>query len=121
MTESDHDSDRQSVWSAEAGRLDRVFGVLSHPARRVVLDRLVERSPDEADPLRVDRVVSGADAPEAGRLELHHVHLPKLAAHGYADWDADEETIRRGPSFEEVAPVVRLCRRRGEAFPAEWP
>ena len=39
---------------------------------------------------------------------LYQMHLPKLAEAGYIAWDADTHTIRRGPNFDENAPLLRV-------------
>lgn len=36
------------------------------------------------------------------------MHLPKLAAHGYIDWDEETWQVTRGPKFEELRPLLRV-------------
>jgi hypothetical protein len=101
--------------------LDRLFDVLSHPARRRALVRcrtLAER--DEAGLSPVELVTG--DAPMNRQLaELYHQHLPKLAAAGYVEWEPTEGTVRPGPQFAEVEPVLALLDENQAALPATWP
>lgn len=36
--------------------------------------------------------------------ELHHVHLPELAAAGAIEFDRRDETVRRGSRFDRYRP-----------------
>jgi hypothetical protein len=47
---------------------------------------------------------------ENDRIQLSHVHLPKLANFGYIRWDSDADTISKGPKFSEVEPLVQLLK-----------
>ena len=67
--------------------------------------------PAEADDADLDRL----------KAELQHIHLPKLAEAGYIDWDAEIQTIRRGPNFNEIASLLRLIDDHRDDPPAGWP
>lgn len=54
------------------------------------------------------------------RSALYHVHLPKLAEAAYIEWDADTQTIRRGPNFDEIAPLLQLMADHEDELPAAW-
>ncbi|MFC7215916.1 hypothetical protein ACFQO4_17745 [Saliphagus sp. GCM10025334] len=94
------------------------FSILADSVRRYVLyyldeqetpvsfDRLVTRVAawhTDSDPDTVD----DATLSEI-RTALYHVHLPKLTEAGYIGWDGDTHTIRRGPNFDENAPLHQL-------------
>lgn len=100
--------------------LDRIFDALRHPARRQILVRLL--GPAEGPPADVDVAALERDDDIASSpLELHHVHLPKLDAVGYIEWVQRTQTVRRGPNFDEVAPVLRLLSDHRTDLPDEWP
>lgn len=42
------------------------------------------------------------------RLELYRVHLPKLEASGYINWNKDEKTRQKDRRWEEVDPLLEL-------------
>ncbi|WP_425556836.1 hypothetical protein [Haladaptatus pallidirubidus] len=42
------------------------------------------------------------------KTQLQHTHLPKFADKGYIEWTPNTGTIRRGPNFEEIAPLLTL-------------
>lgn len=105
-------------------RTDRVLAVLRHGRRRRVLTRLAD-APD-GGPLRVadvrpDRVDDTGVAGEPLATELRHVHLPKLAAAGYVEWDREAGELHLGPAYDEVGPFVDLLRANADALPTGWP
>lgn len=44
--------------------------------------------------------------PEQVQRDLRRSHLPALIEKGYVERDPETRTIRRGPNFAEIAPVV---------------
>jgi hypothetical protein len=97
--------------------LDRALEALRHPYRRRVL-RLVTEPPRPGEPLSVGRLVDAVDdPPDAARVALYHVHLPRLAEAGYVEWDRSHGTVRRGPALDEVAPVLRALDDYRDAVP----
>jgi DNA-binding transcriptional ArsR family regulator len=90
-----------------------VFEALSHPyRRRILLFLRAHNQRTEAD-LRLDDFAPDDRGMVA--VQLFHVHLPKLAEAGYIDWDRQENVVRRGPRFGEVAPLVEfLLEHRNE-------
>lgn len=64
-------------------------------------------APAEADDDDLDRL----------KAELQHNHLPKLAEAGCIDWDAETQTIRRGPNFDEIALLLRLIDDHRDELP----
>ncbi|GAA0235854.1 hypothetical protein GCM10009000_059130 [Halobacterium noricense] len=41
-------------------------------------------------------------------IAMQHVHLPKLADHGFIDWDQDAQRVTRGPRFDEIEPLLTV-------------
>ncbi|MFC3960303.1 DUF7344 domain-containing protein [Halovivax cerinus] len=103
------------------------ISTLIDSVRRDVLYYLAEQEP----PVSFDRlatrvaawqtdndpdVVDDASLAEI-RTALYHMHLPKLAEAGYIAWDADTHTIRRGPNFDENAPLLRVMADHEDELP----
>ncbi|WP_227376839.1 DUF7344 domain-containing protein [Haladaptatus halobius] len=61
------------------------------------------------------------DEIEGLKTQLHHVHLPKMADKGYIKWHPITETIRRGPNFADIAPLLKLMDDHEDELPADWP
>jgi len=53
-------------------------------------------------------------------LEMHHNHLPKLVEASFVDWNRGENVLRRGPRFDEIAPLIELIIEHREELPAGW-
>ena len=111
--------------------VSNTFSALTDPVRRYVLYSLDEQE----TPVSVDRLVTRVAARHTDsdtdvvdeatltriRTALHHVHLPKLDEADYIAWDADTHTIRRGPNFDENAPLLRLTADHEDELAAGWP
>ncbi len=57
---------------------------------------------------------------ERSMIEMKHVHLPKLEAYGFIDWDRETHEVTKGPKFEEIRPLIELLEEHQEALPAGW-
>lgn len=101
--------------------LDGMFDILKHPYRRQILMLVSEHNPVDEDEYSVEALATDDDDLELLTTELYHVHLPKLSESGYIEWDQDEWTIRRGPNFEEIAPLLRLMHDHQDELPEGWP
>ncbi|WP_255150157.1 helix-turn-helix domain-containing protein [Halorarius halobius] len=101
--------------------LDRMFDALSHPYRRRILLLVSEHNPRDEDEFSVEDLATEDDDLELLTTELYHAHLPKLAEAGYIEWDEDMRTIRRGPNFDEIAPLLHLMHDHQEELPEGWP
>ncbi|UPV77101.1 helix-turn-helix domain-containing protein (plasmid) [Halorussus limi] len=101
--------------------LDRAFDILSHPYRRRILTTLVEANPRDEDELSPEHLQAADEDLEMFTTQLFHVHLPKLEAAEYIEWDRETGAITRGPNFDEVAPLVKLMRNHPDELPADWP
>jgi hypothetical protein len=58
-------------------------------------------------------------APDDLTVELHHTHLPKLAAADLIEWDQSGDVVRRGPEFAAVEPALDALRQNAPAFPPD--
>jgi len=85
---------------------DKTFAALADTHRREILLALATRDADAAA-LDALAVVSPADA-ESLRLSLYHTHLPVLEAAGLVEWDRDGYEVARGPTFEEIVPILAV-------------
>ncbi|MHB9287411.1 hypothetical protein ACKVMT_10290 [Halobacteriales archaeon Cl-PHB] len=95
---------------------DTIAEALGHQTRRQVLAELLEHNP-----LAIQDVVArnvGPDRDDA-RLQMVHLHLPKLDDMGYVSWDRDSETIVKGPNWDEIEPVLRLFDENGEQLQSD--
>ncbi|KAB1194498.1 ArsR family transcriptional regulator [Haloferax sp. MBLA0076] len=108
-------SDRES--------LDQLFALLSHHYRRQILVLLAASNPRTVDAVTQVCLGSreGGREEERIRIGLHHVHLPKLEAEGYLEWDQTTDTIRRGQDFEAIEPALELLTAHPDALPGTWP
>jgi hypothetical protein len=104
-----------------SSRLDRMFDALKHPYRRRILMLVSEHNPRDENEFDVENLATEGDDLELLTTELYHAHLPKLADAGYIEWDEDTHTIRRGPNFEEIAPLLRLMDDHQDELPEGWP
>lgn len=77
--------------------LDSVFDCLSHPRRRRVVEHMRESG---RTGFTLDGLVEALGGGDELRVELYHVHLPKLAAAGIVE--REDGTVR----FRGVSPVL---------------
>ncbi|VTT86294.1 hypothetical protein DM2_2332 [Halorubrum sp. DM2] len=54
-------------------------------------------------------------------MGMYHSHLPKLADLGFIEWDPDENEIRKGPRWDDIAPLLRLIEDHQDELPDGWP
>jgi DNA-binding MarR family transcriptional regulator len=84
--------------------LDRIFDILSHHNRRLVLVLLQEN----ATTTEADVMCHTIRDKHSVQVSLIHNHLPKLEEAGYIEWDRDSTKIWRGPQFNEIEPILEL-------------
>lgn len=90
--------------------LDTVYKALSHPIRRRILLAL-----DDDSPRPIAEVVSMESMPgdqDRTHVECRHVHLPRLADAGFIDRVHENDTIGKGPDFEEIQPHLEVLQER---------
>lgn len=91
---------------------DAAFEVLAHRQRRTILRHLVDTDgPATVDQLAETIIAEDGPRPNRGdvRLQLHHVHLPKLRRAEVVAYDTPDDPI----SFvghEWIEELLRGCR-----------
>ena len=98
-----------------------LFDALANPYRRQLLVALLHHNPqddEDADPLSV--VAEREDDVQVLQSEMVHRHLPKLEELGFITWDRDENTISRGPRWDDIAPILRLIESHRDELPQGW-
>lgn len=94
---------------------DSAFEVLAHRDRRVILSQLVQHG----NHIDFDRLVeligdTGPDTPtgardtERTRIDVHHVHLPKLANAGLIEYLADRGEVTYQPN-QLIQDLLETC------------
>ncbi|MFD1600119.1 DUF7344 domain-containing protein [Halobellus rarus] len=87
---------------------------------RVDLPELLETL-SETSKTEGDGPASESDARrERLTVELRHNHLPRLDSRGVIDWDAEADTVARGPTFGELRPLVELLDEHTDELPGNW-
>ena len=99
MLMNDHHSD--------SGTSERIYKILSHPTRRVLLHVLrgIET------PTTIETVANEVAQTEKTRqleVALHHSHLPKMADAGVIDYDPETGTIRTNDTIDKVYSVLDI-------------
>ena len=99
---------------------DNALDALSNPYRRQLLVALLEHNPqDDSDH---DPLHNAPDAEESENLqtELIHNHLPKLEEMGFIVWDRETNEIKKGPNWDDIAPLLELIETHRDELPAGW-
>lgn len=90
--------------------VDRVLEILCDAERRRVLHMI-----DGHKDLTQTDVADQCDSQT--RIELVHIHLPKLDEAGCIEWDRDGEEISKGPHYEEVKACLDLLESHADELP----
>jgi hypothetical protein len=98
----------------------RVLRSLEHPARRRLLVAILEHNPQSDVVVIPEDVHEGRVDPDTLQVEFEHVHLPLLRSHGYIAWDQGRGQVTKGPSFEEIRPVLELFEDHRDEIPDGW-
>lgn len=115
------DDSRVIADRSTARSLDRMFDVLKNPYRRRILMLVSGHNRRDEDEFTVEDLATEGDNLELLTTELYYAHLPKLTESGYVEWDEGTHTIRRGPNFDEIAPLLRLMHDHQDELPNGWP
>ena len=108
-------------YPGERDPLNTMFDVLRHGIRRHILVELADHNPRTEAEFEAEAFVADAGNPDSVNIELHHIHLPNLADAGFINWDAQTETITRGPRFSEIEPVLETFDDYQDSLPGDWP
>jgi hypothetical protein len=93
---------------------------LSNPYRRQLLVALLEHNPQEGNDRDPLDLLSGTEEAEVLESELIHKHLPKLEEMGYISWDRTTNKIKKGPEWDDIAPVLKLMHDHQDELPEGW-
>lgn len=77
-----------------------------------VLAALLETDRLDADPILRDDESLDSAAYVSLVYELHHVHLPELAAAEFVRFDRQADAVTRGPRFEAIRPHLHGVEER---------
>lgn len=98
-----------------------MMDVLSNRYRRRVLVSLLNHNPQDDDDLHLPADVElEADELKALREQMWHAHLPKLAATDFIEWNQEDSTVRKGPRFDEIRPLLELMQNHADELPDDW-
>lgn len=85
--------------------LDQILDALAQQRRRQILLKLATDNPRHEDEFNSEN-----EALNRSRSRNYHVHLPKLDDAEFIEWDQEENTVMRGPRFEEIQPFLELVK-----------
>jgi len=90
--------------------LDAVFELLAPERRRNALHVLYRRSEPMTMTDLAEEVAALEDAPtERVAAGLHHVHIPKLAEEGVAEYDADDGLVRLSETSDRFRAFLKAA------------
>lgn len=99
--------------------LDDALDALGDVRRRRVLFELLAH---DRETVSADSLADSVEEESTGdhRVEMHHVHLPKLAGYGFVDWDRETHEVTRGIDFNEIEPLLSLLADNETELPDAW-
>ncbi len=99
--------------------LDQMLSALADKHRRRLLVALLDRNPQ--DEVLVPEIVhTGEKELAILRSEMVHTHLPALADAGFVRWDRETRSVSKGPTFEEIRPLLELLQDHADELPRDW-
>lgn len=96
-----------------------MLDALANAQRRTLLVGLLEQDPQTVMPDVTDDDIEGAVSEQA--ITLTHVHLPKLANYDIIEWDRENDTVNKGPTFDAIRPLLKLLDTHQDELPGDWP
>lgn len=96
--------------------VDESLDALRDAKRRRLLFTLLEETEDAGSEARCD-VKFVFDDDENSRIELVHVHLPKLADLGFIDWEMGDRTVEPGARWKEIRPILSVLHDHLDELP----
>lgn len=91
--------------SQRLAKLSTQLNILADCHRRNLLFALRDVAPHESIHAHLDDETRGRDDHEY-RVRMYHIHLPKLEDYDLINWRRENNTVQRGPEFEEIAPLL---------------
>lgn len=95
---------------------DDALTAMSHSFRRRLLFELYEEV-NRTGGKRVNYDHIELFRSKSARLELFHNHLPKLESEEYIGWNKAERTIRTGPRWGEIEPLLDVIHMHLNELP----
>ena len=99
-----------------------IYEALVHPYRRRLLLAML-RADDHGvaypNPLEFAPVVRGEPG-RSRRIAMAHTHLPKLDDMGIVEWDREAEELSKGPTWDELEPLLRWMAENRDELPEGW-
>lgn len=114
-----------SQFVADRYAVDAMFEVLARPDRRYVLTYLLQSSGTASLTELIDYAVNQSDAAvdETFRqeiaIELTNATLPKLAEHGFVEYDMERQVIETTELTPVLEPYLRLALHQQQRV-SEW-
>lgn len=100
---------------------DTVLHVLENQYRRRLLVALLEHNPQDADNPQIASEIELAEEDlESLSIHMTHTHLPKLEESGFIEWDWDTNSVRKGPQFDEIQPLLEVLQNHASKLPDDW-
>ncbi|WP_435075565.1 DUF7344 domain-containing protein [Halorubrum sp. HHNYT27] len=98
--------------------LDVTLDILANHYRRRLLIALLEHNPQDDDDTQtpVEATVEDGDL-ETLRVQMTHVHLPKMEDAGFIRWNREMNEVRKGPRFDEIRPLLELIHNHSDELP----
>lgn len=94
--------------------------MMASPYRRRLLFTLLDHNPE--DEYAIPETMAEETDTQFEQLvtEMYHNHLPLLENAGVIDWDENEKTIKKGPRFQELVPLLTLVYDHQDELPDGW-
>lgn len=93
---------------------DSAFDALANEHRRTLLLALLDENPQDAA-VHASEAVDAPKATHQLQTTMYHSHLPKLADHGFIEWNRDTWAVVKGPHFGEVRPLLECIDKYAES------
>ena len=104
---------------SETLSFDDMVDALADVQRRKLLVALLEHNPQHDTPVAIADSESESDAVER-LVTMQHIHLPKLAEYGFIEWNEETHEVTKGPTFDEIRPLLELLSNHEDELPADW-
>lgn len=85
---------------------------LSNRPQRRLLVALSRRIPRDDTPVHSDDLGFVDE-----ELDNHLHHLGNM---GFIDYDQEDQTVTRGPNFEDIEPLLQLINEHEDELPNDW-
>jgi len=99
--------------------MDDQFEALADTHRRRLLVSLLEHNPQEKLPIPEGVYLGEKDVADL-KVEMLHIHLPKLAEAGFIRWEPGTRSVVKGPAFDEIRPLLELLDTYADLLSGDW-